>query len=84
MPLVPREIAEVVEIVEEIDAPEPLRWRVSEGLLGGSAGAGWEDRFRGGKAGGGAFFSPVWVIAGGGRTPFCLMTLGSFPMPLLM
>lgn len=56
VPLVPTETADIVEIVEDMDAFEPLRCRVSDGLLGGKAGEGWVDCFRGGKTGGGGFF----------------------------
>lgn len=40
VPFVPMETADMVEIVEEMDAFEPLRCRLSDGLLGGNAGEG--------------------------------------------
>lgn len=81
---VPMEIVDMVETAEEMDALEPLRWGASVGLLGGKAGEGWVECLRGGRAGGGGFFSPVRVIVGGGRTRFWFSALGSLPMALLM
>ena len=88
------DMEEMFEKVEEIDSFDAFLdiCRVSDGLLGGSAGEGCVDIFLAGNLGGGAgagfagseTICPVrTMFAGGGNTPFLLGPLGSLPMPLL-
>ena len=60
MPLESAEIEEMLDMMELIDSFESRLLKGSEGRLGGSAGDGWVEFFRGGNRGGGVGFGG-WV-----------------------